>query len=247
MTITATYQVGTYVDKSRHLKPEYFKIKFIDSYRFLNKGLEKLVLFQDSLPITKSFFPDEDEFNILKRKGIFPYEWFDSLEKLNCTSLPSKEAFYSELTGKHISTKDYLFAKLVWRKFNCRTFKDYHDLYMKLDVLLLADVFENFREICLKNYGLDPAYYVSSPNLAWDAALKLTGEKLELITDNDMYLMWEQAKRGGVSQVCTKRYAKSDDEALEISRNPCLTSNRKLKFIMYYDANNLYGHSMSQP
>ena len=145
-----------------------------------------------------------------------------------------------------------MFAQLVWKKFNCNTFKDYHDLYMKTYILLLTDVFENFRTLCLKEYELDPCYYYSAPNLAWDACLKLTGQRLELLTDQNMYLFSELGKRGGISQVCMKRYVKADPEAIELARkqlksNELLISNEKHTYIMYYDANNLYGHSMSQP
>jgi hypothetical protein len=125
---------------------------------------------------------------------------------------------------------------------------------MKTDVLLLADVFENFRNLSLEQYKLDPAYYYSSPNMAFDAAFKLTGQKLDLIIDLNMYLFWEEAKRGGISQVCKKRYAKSDPEALELARKQMNTKeiihveqDKKYIYVMYYDANNLYGHSMMQP
>src|SRR3981189_2093779 len=119
LSITAKYEVGSYTDKKTgEEKPKYFKIRFIDSIRFMGKSLEKLVMYQEgNLPITKSFYTDE-EFNILKRKGVFPYDWFNSLEKLKWTHLPSRCCFYSSLTGKECSKKDYMFAQLVWKKFN---------------------------------------------------------------------------------------------------------------------------------
>ena len=160
----------------------------------MSSNLEKLVknLSLDELTILKKFFPCEEERNLLARKGVFPYDWFNNLGKLKEKSLPPIEEFYSELNGKNISDEDYRHAEKVWKKFNMKTMKEYHDLYLKTDVLLLADVFENFRKICKKNYGLDPAWYYTSPGLAWDAMLKITGVALELISDPQMYLMVEK-------------------------------------------------------
>ena len=123
----------------------------------------------------------------------------NSIEKLKETKLPSKEAFYSKLNDKEISVKDYEHAQNVWKAFNCQTLQDYHDIYLKSDVLLLADVFENFRKKCLINYKLDPCHYFTAPGLAWDACLKLTKQELELLTDYDMLMMFEKGIRGGMT------------------------------------------------
>ena len=117
------------------------------------------------------------------------------------------------------------------------TMGDYHDLYLKTDVLLLADVFEKFIKICFNYYGLDPCHYFSSPKLSWNAMLKMTGIKLGLISDIDMHLFIEKAMRGGIS----KRYSKANNKYLR-----CYDSIKESKFIMYLDANNLYGWEMSQ-
>ena len=106
----------------------------------------------------------------------------DSLERFEETTLPPKEAFYSRLSGEDISDEDYAHTQKVWRVFEMDTLKDYHNLYNKTDVLLLADVFESFRDICLENYKLDPAHYYTAPGLAWDACLKMTGVNLELLS-----------------------------------------------------------------
>jgi len=176
------------------------------------------------------------------RKGVFPYDWFHSLEKLSERNLPPKESFYSKLNDCDITDKDFEHALKVWKHFKMTTFREYHDLYLKTDVLLLADVFENFRNVCMKNYELDPAWYYTAPGLAWDACLKKTGVQLELLSDPDMLLMIEQGIRGGVSMI-SKRYAKANNKYMGEKFNP----NEKSKFIQYLDANNLYGWAMSLP
>ena len=122
------------------------------------------------------------------------------------------------------------------------TLQDYHDLYLKTDVLLLADVFENFRDVCQENYGLDPAWYYTAPGIAWDAALKVTKVELELLADPDMLLMIEKGIRGGVSMIST-RYGKANNPYMGDSYDP----NQPTKYISYLDANNLYGWAMCKP
>ncbi|XP_073237417.1 uncharacterized protein [Porites lutea] len=115
--------------------------------------------------------------------------------------LPPKQGFYSKLNDEDISDEDYQHAIKVWNTFGCKTIRDYHDLYLKSDVLLLADVFENFRKTCLKHYKLDPAHYFTSPGLAWDACMKTTGQRLELLSDYDMLMMIERGIRGGITHI----------------------------------------------
>ena len=138
---------------------------------------------------------------LLKRKGVYPYDYVDRLDRLSETQLPPKEAFYSRLSGDNISDEDYEHAQNVWEAFDCKTIKDYHDLYLKSDVILLADVFETFRDLCMTNYELDPAWYYTAPGLAWDAALKMTKVELELLTDIEMLDMVEEGIRGGISSI----------------------------------------------
>ena len=166
----------------------------------------------------------------------------DSLERLKETKLPPREAFYSRLNDKGISDKDYHHAKKVWKTFEMKTLKDYHNLYNQVDVLLLADVFENFRDICIKNYKLDPAHYYTAPGLAWNAALKITKVELELLTDIDMLLMVEKGIRGGVSMI-SNCYGKSNNKYM----GDMFVANGPSKYIAYLDANNLYGWAMSKP
>ena len=244
-------QVGTYPKKALDAdgdifyeqKPIYHTIRFIDSFKFMATSLEKLV---NNLPeddfINLSLYYSGDKFNLLARKGVYPYEYMDSLEKLEETKLPPKEAFYSRLNDGGISDEDYAHAQKVWNVFRMKYFKDYHELYNKVDVLLLADVFENFRNICLENYELDPAHYYTAPGLAWDAALKVTDVNLELLSDIDMLLMVEKGIRGGVSMV-SNRYGKANNKYMGDKFN----SNEPSKYIQYLDANNLYGWAMSKP
>ena len=215
-------------------------LRFIDSLNFLQGSLDSLVKAtpKSELKITSSFSNGSD---LLYKKGIYPYEYMDSFEKFSETSLPPKESFYSKLNDEHITEDEYAHAKTVWETFECKTLGDYHNLYVKTDVALLADVFENFRKLCLQQYGLDPAHYFTSPGLSWDALLKKTGVELELFTDHEMHMFVERGIRGGISMV-SKRHAKAN--------NPLVSDYDESKpnsYIMYLDANNLYGWAMSKP
>jgi ribosome-binding factor A len=174
------------------------------------------------------------------RKGVFPYEWLDGWDKFECTKIPPREAFYSQIRQSHISEDEYIRAKMVWRKQNIKNMGEYHDLYMKNDVMLLADVFETFRDTSMKNYGLDPANYFTAPGMSWDALLKKTDVRLQLLTDIDQHLFIEKGLRGGISMV-SKRYAKSNN-----SECPDYDATKPSSSILYLDANNLYGWAMSQ-
>ena len=180
------------------------------------------------------------KFDLLLRKGVFPYDYFDGPSRMEDTSLPPREDFYSKLNDEHISQEDYEHAKEVWKVFECKTLKRY-DIYLKSDVLLLADVFESFRDICVEHYSLDPAWYYTSPGLAWDAMLRKTDVCLELLKDPDMRLLFEKGIRGGMS-VITKGHGEAN--------KPYMANyypEKPSKYIMYLDANNLYGWAMSKP
>jgi hypothetical protein len=127
-----------------------------------------------------SRFYQGEQFEQLLKKGVYPYEFVDSYKKFDETQLPPKEAFYSQLNGVGISDEDYAEAQNAWKVLGCKTFRDYHNHYNTADVLQLADIFESFRDVCIKNYKLDPAWYFTAPGLAWDACLKMTGITLEL-------------------------------------------------------------------
>ena len=128
----------------------------------------------------------------------------DSFEKFSENKLLDKSKFFSSLKDECISEKDYERAKNIWNVFKMNTMGNYHDLYLKTDVLLLADVFEKFIKTCLDYYGLDPCHYFSCPGLSWDAMLKMNGVELELITDIDMHLFIEKGMRGSISYIAKR-------------------------------------------
>ena len=225
-------------------KPVYKKVqlRFIDSCRFMASSLDKLAsnLDDEQCNNLRHFYPGE-QFEMMRRKGVYPYEYMNSWEKFEETKLPPKQAFFSRLNMVGISDKDYEHAQQVWNTMEEKTLGCYHDTYLKTDVLLLADVFETFRDTCLKHYNLDPAHFYTAPGLAWKAALKLTGVKLELLTDIDMLLMVEQGIRGGITQA-VQRYAKANNKYMGDQYN----ADSESAYLQYLDANNLYGWAMVQ-
>ena len=268
-----------------------YKIKFIDSYRFMTSSLSKLVdnLSEgihnnkcsdcgsnfDYIKITaerkneklilecynckqrykkkfnkelnkrfastySSCNNDLNKFIILLRKGVYPYEYMDNWERFNETSLPRKESFYSNLNMKDSDDIDYRHGNNVFNKFKLNNLGDYHDLYVQSDTLLLAGVFENFRDICLKEYELDPAHFLSLPGLAWQECLKKTNIELELLTDYDMLLMAGEGIRGGICH-SIHRYAKANNKYMKNYNN-----NEESSYMQYLVANNLYCWAMSK-
>ena len=217
------------------------EIRFLDSFKFTLSGLEGLVknLSREDLKETARFFGEK--IDLVSRKGVYPYEFMDDFEKFKKQSLPKKTSFFSRLTQKKVSDEDFEHAQRVWKEFELKNMGDFHDLYLKTDVLLLADVMENFRKLCEKHYGLDPAHFFTVPGMAWDAMLKMTEVDLELLEDVDQLLMIEKGIRGGISNAF-KRYAKANNKFMQ-SFDPELKSS----FIVYLDANNLYGWAMSKP
>ena len=146
---------------------------------------------------------DNNVLDLVKKKGFYPYEYMSNFEKFK-EELPSKEKFYSLLTSREISDKEYDHVFKVWNNFKMKLMEDYHDLYFKYNVWQLADVFEKFRKNNLKNYGLCPSHYLSAPALSWDAVLNMTKNQLEFIWDPDMLIFFEKDMRGGVSYVSNR-------------------------------------------
>ena len=241
ISFSKTIKTGEYTNKKGETKNKYFKIVFKDSLKFMASSLEALVnnLPEGALNNLNKYFTTE-QVKLLKQKGFFPYDYMDNIEKLKDPTPPPQKAFYSKLTGKGINNYNYNHVLNVWKTWKMKTFKEYLELYNVTDVLLLADVFENFRDICLKNYGLDPVYYYTAPGLAWDACLKMTGVNLELLSNIDMLLMIEKGIRGGIS-IISNRYGKANNKYMKDFNKSELS-----KYLMYVDANNLYGWAMSQ-
>ncbi|XP_035211434.1 uncharacterized protein LOC118185651 [Stegodyphus dumicola] len=211
------------------------RLRFIDSLQFLNASLEKLAanLEPQQFQLTRTYFREKTD--LMLRKGVYPYEYLDSFERFDEPHLPPLSAFYSHLTESDINDEDYQHANRVWEDFGLRHLGDYHDLYVKSDVLLLADIFQNFRRLCLDFYKLDPAHVYTAPGLAWQAALRMTDVQLELLTDPDMYLFIEKGIRGGIAMI-SHRFSQANNKYME-NYDPTKPSS----YIMYLDANNLYG------
>ena len=194
--------------------------RFASTYEFCNKDLNKFIL--------------------LLRKGVYPYEYMDNWERFDETLLPSKEYFSSNLNMENIDDINYRHGNNVFKRFKLKNLGEYHDLYVQSDTLLLADVFENFRKTCLKVYELDRAHFLSLPGLAWQACLKKTNIKLELLIDYDMLLMVEEGIRDGTCH-SIHRHAKANNKYMEN-----YNKNEESSYIQYLDANNLYGWARSQ-
>ena len=216
-------------------------LTFIDSFQFMSSRLDKLVsnLPKDNLIYTSQVFKGK-RLNLMSQKGVYPYDFMDSFEKFDQTELSAKEHFYSILSDQDITDDEYDHAKKVWKTFKFKRIGEYHDLYFGSDVLLLTDVFENFRKTCMQYYKLDPCHYFTNPGLSWDAMLKMTNIKFELMTDVDMFQFIKKGMHDGVSNI-TNRYGKANNKYMKE-----YDEKAPSKHIMYLDVNNLYGWAMSQ-
>ncbi|XP_022799901.1 uncharacterized protein LOC111337802 [Stylophora pistillata] len=244
ISFTKKIKVGEFLDEKKGWVDINRELRFIDSFKFMASKLDDLVknlIKKDNALENTGKYHTGEKLELLKRKGEFPYEWFDSIYKLDETELPPSEKWFSSLSGEGISEEGSCHSHKVWITFGMKTFKDYLKLYNQSDVLLLADVFENFRKVCKKNYDLDPCWYFTAPGLAWDACLKRTKIKLELLSDINMLHMFEKGICGGVSMIPT-RYSKANNKYMGEKFDPTQPS----KFIANVDANNLYGWAMSK-
>ena len=236
-------EVDRYKDKNGEERSKEIELRFIDSFKFMSSSLDSLV--NNLAKGDHKFWGFEkfsnDQRELLIKKGIYPYEYMDSRNKFNECKLPSKDKFYSKLNMSDVSDKNYDHARKVWKEFKIKNMGEYHDLYLLTDVILLANVFESLRNVCMDNYGLDPAHFYTTPGLAWKACLKKTGIILELLQDNDMLLMFERGIRGGITQA-VHRYAAADNTYMDE-----YDKNKEINYLQYLDANNLYSWAMSQP
>jgi hypothetical protein len=195
--------VGSYVEDGVE-KNIFYEIRFLDSLGFMASSLDKLAKnlglkskgvmhteiekLRECYPNTSEAYNNDEQFNLVIQKGVYPYDWFDKYEKMDFAELPTIKMFYSRLNKSGISEDEYEHAKHVWETFNCNTFKDYHMLYLKTDVLLLADVWQSFRKVCYDNYKLDACYYYTAPSLSWDSMLKFTKIQLDML--RSLKLKW---------------------------------------------------------
>ena len=227
------------VDSEDHVMQHKTSFSCGECINCKNSSKSCMKLNHDNLIYTPKEFEGE-QLRLMIKKGVYPYDYMDSFKKFEDDKLPKKEDFFSIMNNKHITDEEYKHAQNVWNKFGLTSMGEYHDLYLKSDILLLADVFENFRKACQQYYELDPAHYFTTPGLSWDAMLKTTETELELMSDVDMFQFIEKGMRGGISYIAN-RYGKANNKYMK-NYNPEEVS----KYIMYLDANNLYGWAMSQ-
>ena len=204
------------------------ELRFTDSYNFMASSLDLLT---NNLVRRghKLFSMDDSECDLLTRKGVYLYEYIDSWDRFNETSLPPIDKFHSRLNGSGISNEDYEHANRVWNEFNIQNLGEYHDLYLRTDVILLVNIFEEFRNTCIKHYQLDPVNFYTSPGLAWKACLKKMGIELEILKDPDMLMMFERGIRGGITQSVHK-YAEANNKYMDN-----YNLNKLSSYIQYLD------------
>ena len=239
-TVEKTEVIPENIEKFKAIITENYI--FLDSFAFLSTSLDKLA---ENLTSTglESFSRLQKEFpehyEVLSKKGIYFYDYASSFSVFSEKKLPPKSAFYNQMKQEDISDKDYERALDCYHITGCKTLLDYMLLYVKTDAVLLCDIFENFRSLCMEYYNLDPCHFFSLPAFTWDAMLKMTDAKLEYITDIDQYTFLEESLRGGVTTI-NHRYFKANNKYLE-DYDPNIPSS----YIHYVDSNNLYGAAMS--
>ena len=159
------------------------RLRFIDSLRFMSSSLDSLTT--NLVRGGQELFGFEKytlkQYELLVHKGIYPCEYMSFWDRFEETALPPPKAFYSKLNMAGVSSEDYALARSVWAEFGLHNLGEYHYLYLEMDVILLANVFEAFRGVCTQNYGLDPAHFYMAPGLAWKACLKKTRIRLLLL------------------------------------------------------------------
>lgn len=236
-------------------KNVYVTLTFKDTYRFLNKSLALLVKITETFRHTDKYFTEEEQ-KVLGSKQHYPYEYMDSFSKMKETTIPPKEAFNSSLNSKGLvfrednfdemepekmTDEDYNDFKKSWDVSKSKTLGDFTMFYVKGDTLQLVDVFENFIDVFMGLFGLDPSYYISAPHYFNDAMLKVTGAQIPLLTDPNMHLLFEDEKRGGVS-LAMKRLAVANNKYMK-NYDP----GKPSKFIQYNDVNGLYTSILAGP
>lgn len=233
-------------NSEQNLQINFGNFIFKDSYAFLPSSLAKIIEGMEKIPknfpTLYEFAKSDEKFRKLCRKGVFAYSFLDDEKKLSMKGLPSKDCFFDELSNKHITYKEFLYAKMIYETFECKNFQDYMVLYLCTDVCLLIDSFEQFRKMILECFKLDPLHFISTPHLSLHAMLKMTNVQIELFKSYDMYSFVHQACRGGVSFIGT-RYAEAYNESL--SDYVDKSENNKTSHILYFDCTNLYAFGLN--
>ena len=204
------------------------EIRYFDSFKFMasfTDNISKDLKTEQFREMSRVF--DKDT-NFLMRRGVYPYYNMDSFERFNEKELPPKEEFYSLMNYTNISDNDYEHAHKVWKQFDAKNLVEYHDIYLKANITLLADIFENFEDLCSEIYKLDSAWLYTSPRLRWSALLKKTEITLDLLSDADIKFSIENGIRVGVSMILN-RYGKANSKHMEN-----FTSNEESKYITYF-------------
>ena len=249
-----TFSICKFKKTNINKKSIAYQIKFIDSFRHMSQSLSNLV---DNLDepsknlsidtLINRFYntyalcnKDINKFKLLLHKGIYPYEYMTSSDKYKEPAPLDKKLYYTKLNDENISDSDIEHVKKVCNAYKLTNLKDYNELFVKSDVSLLIDVFENYRDTRIKVDKLDPTYYLLAPGLSWYSCLKKAGVTLELLTDEDMLLLYEKGIRGGMCNVVL-RYAKANNKYMQ---NYDITKDSS--YLMYLDANNLYGWAMNK-
>ena len=218
-------------------------IRFLDSYQFVSQSLDHLAktLKTGDFLLLKEFFwniPDQ-LFCKLTQTGFFPYSFLDSFAKFEEPLPDFSDSWKNSLTGKvDITLQDYQHALDIYRKFGCKNLGHCHDVHLKTDVLLLADIFEKFRSVCLNVYQLDPAHFYSAPKLSWESMLISTRVKLGLLEDVDMLLFFERGIRGGINGVGELRHFTTNNPHLNT-----FDPSQKTTFGAFYDVTSLCRHN----
>ena len=234
----------------KYLSFKVGNMEFKDTFGFMSFALEKLAEFlmlgggETEFKQTRATFEPKygNKWNMLLRKGVYPYEYMNSFEKFNETELPAIEAFYTKVKDEGIKQDDYEYAQKIWKEFGIKNMGEYTDLYLKTDVCLLTDIFEAFRNTAIKDNKLDPANYLTAPSLFNDQLYYKTKMEVENITDIDKLLMWENGKRGGNCTIGADRYLRANNKYMKEYDN-----TKPSVFTFYIDANALYAGCMTKP
>ena len=239
--------IRSFTTKNGTIRHVYEEMRFLDSYKFMNSSLDKLA---HNLPATNfkllnNWFRNwpESTVQLVRQKGFLPYSYIDSFEKYEEKELPPRILWKNSLKGGEISVteEEYAHARKVYKAFNHANLGEYSDCYLRCDTFILADVFENFREICYQTYSLDCAQYYTASNLSGDAFLRVCKADIQLLTNREHLDMAENLKRGGISSVFAKRLAIANNKFVEN-----YDKNSKSTFLTLIDANNLYGGIMEK-